>query len=194
MNTAEERGDLVDELLPLAAHLACIVRGEGGPQDIEAALEELTGYEKTALIVALAGLVDPDTSLADALAYLTWDENGDATPPVQRDHRTIRTLATRYRARRRRAPYVDMARVMRRLRGEPLHLTSHERTAAVEYGVRRMGQSYTVIAERLDMEKAAVMRTWERVKKRARRSGETWPDSPQFTTDRLLQNARRRAA
>ncbi|MDX3672777.1 hypothetical protein [Streptomyces europaeiscabiei] len=182
--TAEERGDLAERMLPLAAHLACIVRGEGGPEDVEDALSGLTGHEQTALIVALAGLIDPDTLLADALAYLTWDEHGQPSPPVRRDHRTIRTLANRYRIRRK-APYVDHASVLRCLRGEPLMLSRDERTAAIEYGTRRMGLPFETIALRLDMELDAVKRSWERIKKRARNRGEKWPDAPRYTTDPL---------
>ncbi|MFF1284365.1 hypothetical protein ACFVY4_26935 [Streptomyces sp. NPDC058299] len=193
MSTAEERGDLVEELLPLAAHLACLIRGDGGREDIEAAVTDLTATEQTALIVTLAGLVDPDTPLADALGYLTWDENGHPVPPVRRDHRTIRTLATRYRTLQT-SPYVDMASVIRCLHGERLVLSRPERTAAIEYGARSMGLPFDVIAQRLGMDFKAVKRSWERIKRKARRRGEKWPEAPQFTTDANLYAAAQRAA
>jgi len=189
-STAEARGDLVEELLPLAAHLACIVRGDGGPEDIAEALDALTPYEQTALIVSLAGLVNPDTHLHEALGYLTWDEHGNETPPVRADHRTIRTLATRYRIR---YSNIDMARVIRCLHGEPFALTAPERRAAIEYGARRMDLPFDIIAARLDMELPAVKRSWERIKRRARKSGETWPNQPRFTTEAAVLGKARTA-
>jgi len=78
---AETRGDLAQRLLPVAARLACIVHGDGGQPDIHHLLTQLDPAEKDALIVVLAALVDPDRSLGDALAFVTWDEHGTPAPP-----------------------------------------------------------------------------------------------------------------
>lgn len=80
--TPAERGDLAERMLPIAAQLACIVHGDGDQQDIRYALGQLDHIERDALIVVLAGLVNPDTALSDALAYITWDESGRPAQPT----------------------------------------------------------------------------------------------------------------
>jgi hypothetical protein len=81
MLTAEQRGDLAERMLPVAAQLACIVHGDGNEQDIRYVLGQLDDVEIPALIVVLAGLVNPDADINDTLAYITWDENGRPTNP-----------------------------------------------------------------------------------------------------------------
>lgn len=80
--TASERGDLAERMLPIAAQLACIVHGDGNEQDIRYVLGQLDEFEVHALVVVLAGLVDPDADIADALAYINWDENGRPANPA----------------------------------------------------------------------------------------------------------------
>lgn len=76
MSTPAERGDLAERLLPIAAGLACITHGDGNHRDITYTLRQLDQQERDALIVVLAGLLDPDTRLVAALGYITWDETG----------------------------------------------------------------------------------------------------------------------
>ncbi|MFJ2863720.1 hypothetical protein [Kitasatospora sp. NPDC087314] len=90
--TPEERGDLAQRLLPLAAGLACVVHGDGGPDEIRHALVQLDDAERDALIVVLAGLVDPNARLRDVLGYLTWDEHGHRVKPTGAT-RTLRDIA-----------------------------------------------------------------------------------------------------
>lgn len=74
--TPAERGDLAARLLPIAAGLACLIHGDGDQRDVHQMITRLDRDERDALIVVLAGLIDPDTSLIDALGYVTWDETG----------------------------------------------------------------------------------------------------------------------
>lgn len=90
--TAEERGNLANRLVPVAAAIACVVHGDGDHRDITHILNQLDGTERDGLIVVLAGLVDPDQRIDQALSYLTWDEHGNpAVPPSTT--RTIRQTA-----------------------------------------------------------------------------------------------------
>lgn len=91
--TPTERGDLAEQLLPVAARLACIVHGDGGPRDIQQIIARLTPHERDALLVVLAGLVDPDQPAQDALGYLAWDEHGRPAHPAIPDGGTVRDLA-----------------------------------------------------------------------------------------------------
>lgn len=80
MMTPTELGDLADRLVPVAAGLACIVHGDGTSHDIAHVLNRLDDQQRIALIVVLAGLVNPDAALDDTFAYLNWDEHGRALP------------------------------------------------------------------------------------------------------------------
>jgi len=90
--SAAERGDLAERLLPIAAGLACIVHGDGVQRDIAHVLAQLDSAERDALVVVLAGLVDPDATLKDVLGYLTWDEHERVIQPT-RLTRTLREIA-----------------------------------------------------------------------------------------------------
>lgn len=91
--TPEERGDLAERLLPVAAKLACITHGDGDHHDIHHHTQRFDRTELLALVVLLAGLVDPDQLLADALGYITWDERGHAAPTPAYGRKTLRGLA-----------------------------------------------------------------------------------------------------
>jgi hypothetical protein len=81
-----------ERLLPIAAGLACIVRGDGGPREIAHVLDALDDHEREAMIVVLAGLVDPDRPVAEVLSYLTWDEHG-LPAPAPTLQKTLREIA-----------------------------------------------------------------------------------------------------
>lgn len=80
--TASERGDLAERMLPVAARIAAIVHGDGDHRDIAHALDQLDRIELVAVIVALGALADPDQTVADALDFITWDEEGNPTQTV----------------------------------------------------------------------------------------------------------------
>jgi hypothetical protein len=91
--TPAERGDLAERLLPVAATLACIVHGDGDQRDIAHTLRRVQPDQQDALIVVLAGLINPDVPLADALGYITWDETGRPAKSRPDLAGTIRDLA-----------------------------------------------------------------------------------------------------
>lgn len=91
--TATERGDLAQKLLPVASKLACIVHGDGDWRDIAFHTRRLDRDQLVGLAVVLAGLVDPEQRIDDALSYLTWDEHGDAAPAIANGRKTIRGMS-----------------------------------------------------------------------------------------------------
>jgi hypothetical protein len=91
--TPEQRGDLAEQMLPHAAHLAVLVHGDGGPEDVAEVLAGLDETQKNALIVVLAGLVDPDQSVGKALGWLHYDDHGALTVPSWSEQRSVRDLA-----------------------------------------------------------------------------------------------------
>lgn len=91
---AEQRGDLAEEMLPTAAHLAVLVHGDGGPEDVAEVLAGLDEARKNALIVVLAGLVDPEQPVGKALGWLDFNEEGSLTVPTSwSEDRSVRDLA-----------------------------------------------------------------------------------------------------
>ncbi|THA22743.1 hypothetical protein E6R18_32880 [Streptomyces sp. A1277] len=91
--TVEQRGDLAEAMLPVAAHMAALVHGDGGPEDVQDVLGALTVEQRTALIVVLAGLVDPDQTMDRLLGWLDRDEHGNLTVPAWEDRTRCRDLA-----------------------------------------------------------------------------------------------------
>lgn len=91
-NTPEQRGDLAEHLLPIAARLACIVHGDGGARDIHQAVARLDHDQRDALLIVLAGLVNPDAQLDQLLGYVTWNEHGRPARPAKVTG-TVRDLA-----------------------------------------------------------------------------------------------------
>jgi hypothetical protein len=89
----EQRGDLAEQMLPTAAHLAVLVHGDGGPEDVREVLEGLDEAQKNALIVVLAGLVDPEQPVGKALGWLDFNEHGALTVPSWSEERSVRDLA-----------------------------------------------------------------------------------------------------
>ncbi|WP_158719375.1 hypothetical protein [Streptomyces sp. NBRC 110035] len=92
--SAERRGDLAEGMLPVAANLAVLVHGDGGPEDVAQVLESLDDVQKNALIVVLAGLVDPEQPVGKALGWLDFNEHGSLTVPASwSEERSVRDLA-----------------------------------------------------------------------------------------------------
>lgn len=90
--TPEERGDLANRMLPVAARLACIAHGDGDVRDVAHALGPLDRVELVAVAVALAAMVDPDARLDDLLGHVTWDEHGMPADPTETGRLTLRSL------------------------------------------------------------------------------------------------------
>lgn len=177
---ATARGDLAEALIPDAAFLAMAVR-DRDPADVHQRLAGLTRHELEALTVVLAGLVDPDRSIQDALGWITFDEHGHALDtPHTSDQRPIRQVA---RDPDTKIPGADYAAALRGLEGERLPLRGVDRTLAVQIGMRR-DMTREAVARELctnsaDYAKtlAAVKRTWERITARKRAEAAAEQDS-----------------
>lgn len=166
--TAEQRGDLVEALIPDAAGLVVDVH-EGSAADIAARLRGLSRHELETVAVVLAAMADPEQTLRQALGWITFDEAGErlegGPEPVAGGLRDVARVEVQA------GPIVDEVAVRRALEpGRPVVLNQRERRMAVCAGVRR-GLKHEDIAGRLGMSRDAVQRTWERAKKRAREEG-----------------------
>lgn len=167
--SAQERGDLVEALLPDAAGMVVDVH-EGSADDIAARLQGLSRHELEAVAVILAGMADPDKTLREVLGWVDFDESG---APLGREPAPIvESVRDTARGRVKAGQVVDEVAVRRALEaGPPVRLNQAERRMAVVVGVRR-GLTHEEIASRLGMTKSAVQQVWERVKKRARDEGQ----------------------
>lgn len=178
--TAEQRGDMAQGLLPEAAGLVVDVH-EGSPDDIRVRLSRLSRHELEALAVILGALADPERGIREALAWVDFDENGNRLFPSDRtkSEKTVRDLAP---AMRRELAGVDVVAVHRALApgGHPVALSAAERRMAIEVGYRR-GMLKKAIADRLGMTEDAVDRSWDRIKQRARESGQRVPVRGELT-------------
>lgn len=170
--TIESRGDLAERLLVTATHLACLVHGDGGPQDVADTLDALTADETRALVVVLAGLVDPETPIRDALGYLDWDEHGrPADPPRQEG--TLRDIADGAVVDA--GPVeVDEEVVDRFLHGHRMTLTREEHLAVIVEGLRR-GLDYEQLDDLFGNRRGAAQRYLMRARAEARREGRESP-------------------
>lgn len=163
--TAEQRGDLAEAMLIEATGIAVAVREEPAEQ-VAARLAGLTRHELEALAVILGALVDPDRSVKESLAWVTFDEHGHpATAPARKSTRVLRQVAED-KPTPRRLGGVDRVAVERALHHKGVPLKSIERTAAVALAHRR-GWDFDRIADQLDMTPDAVERSWYRTKKNA---------------------------
>jgi hypothetical protein len=133
--TVEQRGDLAEQMLPIAAHLAVLVHGDGGPEDVREVLEGLDATQKDALLVVLAGLVDPEQPLGKALGWLDFNEHGQLTVPSWSERRSVRDLAPEP-AEELDDDYIDEVAVQQYLRGINAEVTPRERLEAIARGVR----------------------------------------------------------
>jgi len=174
--TATQRGDLAEEVLPVAAHLSLLVHGDGGDRDIQQAIARLDAAQRDALIVVLAALADPDRPLGALLGWVDFDERGRPAEPDLDDRTTLRQIADEYPLWAD-GPDIDEVAVRRALTGEPVPLTPRERTRAVEVGILR-GLSYGGVADALGMTRAAVEKSWDRTKKKRRAAGLPVPEIP----------------
>ena len=176
--TAQDRGDLAEDMLPVAARLAAIVQGDGGVQDVEELLGGLDQQRQTALLVVLAGLVDPDRSLGAVLGWLDFDEHGAPAEAVQASRTTLRDLVEDPAPRGAGVDEVAVERALSHPAGTAeVRLNRDERRLGVDRGIRR-GLTYEQVAERLGMSVPAVKRSWDRAKGTARAEGRYVPAQP----------------
>jgi hypothetical protein len=168
--TAEQRGDLVQALLPEAAGLVTAVREES-QEEVTARLRGMSPYELEVVAVILAAMVDPDRGLGEAFGWVNFDEYGEPLSMGGPSSRTVRDLTS---TAPRRGLGVDEVAVERALSGDQINLNRPERALAVDRGIRR-GMGYDLVAERLGMDREAVKKAWDRAKKKARAEGRPVP-------------------
>ena len=91
-------GDIAEGLVPVAAALVCLVRGDGDAGAIRYLLRKLSAREVEALPIVVAAMVDPETTVRDAFGWITWDENGRALGSKPRLEGTVRSMGEHYTA------------------------------------------------------------------------------------------------
>lgn len=173
---AEERGDLVEALLPDAAGLVVAVREETRDQ-ITARLRGMSRYELEVVAVILAAIADPDRGLREAFAWINFDEHGEPLERRSSATRTVREVPSTALPHTKGRSGIDEVAVERALHGDPQPLNERERALAVDRGIRR-GMTYDLLAERLGMTRGAVMQAWDRAKRKARAEGRFVPKDP----------------
>jgi DNA-binding NarL/FixJ family response regulator len=172
--SAEQRGDLAEQMLPTAAHLAVLVHGDGGPEDVRDVLDGLDDTQKNALIVVLAGLVDPEQPVGKALGWLDFNEHGALTVPASwSEQSSVRDLAPE-NAEELDDDYVDPVAVIKFVRGFRVDVTDAEFLAAVKQCVA-MEMTLSDI-NNLRGWPAKTAENWvNRIRKQYQRSGRVFP-------------------
>jgi transposase-like protein len=169
----EQRGDLAEQMLPTAAHLAVLVHGDGGPEDVREVLDGLDEAQKNALIVVLAGLVDPEQPVGKALGWLDFNEHGALTVPSWSEEGSVRDLAPEPDADLD-DEYVDQVAVIRFMKGFPVDVTDAEFLIAVKQCVALEMSLGDV--DRLRGWPARTAEKWvNRLRKQYQRSGREFP-------------------
>lgn len=167
------RGDLAEAMLPVAARLSVITRGEGGPEDTRDILSSLTPEQTTALVIVLAGLTDPDAPLGAVLGWLDFDEYGRPTVPDWDDRTTLRDIAEDdYRPPE---SSLDETAVDAYLKGRPVKVTVAERIEAIARGLGD-GLGFADFDKLHGLSDGATVRFVTRARKRAEKRGEDFPE------------------
>lgn len=175
----EQRGDLAERMLPVAANLAVLVHGDGGPEDVAEVLAGLDDTEKNALIVVLAGLVDPDQPVGKALGWLDFDEHGSLTVPASwSEGRSVRDLAPEPDVELD-DDYVDQVAVAKFVKGFPVgDLTDAEFMEAVRRCVAS-GMSLLDVDHLRKWPRRTTENRVNRLRKQWKRSGREFPELKQ---------------
>lgn len=196
--SAKERGDMAEDLLPKAAHLAVLVHGDGGPEDVREVLDSLDDAQRTALIVVLAGLVDPDQPMGKALGWLDFNEHGQTVVPAWGSRTTVRDMAPEPELDD--ETYVDPVAVRQYLEGKPLVPSPRERLEAIVTGVRR-GMTYPDFDRMHHLKKGSTSTFISRTRRAYAAQGIDFPDMTRpdgeakaFTTAQVVEMRERYAA
>lgn len=169
----KQRGDLVEEMLPKAAQLAVLVHGEGGPDDIAEVLSGLDDTQKNALIVVLAGLVDPDQPIGKGLSWVAVTKNRALPVSAWLEQRPLHEHAVD-EAEELGDDFVDWAAVTRFVQGFRVEMRDADFLAAVQQ-CTGAGMSLADV-DVLRRWPAKTAETWvNRLRKRYQRAGRTFP-------------------
>ncbi|MFD5882583.1 hypothetical protein [Streptomyces yangpuensis] len=189
--TLKERGDLAERMLPVAGRLASIVHGDGGPQDVQNLIGNLGEQERVALLVVLAGLIDPDTQVSHALRWLEFNEHGETIVPELPgcEGVTVRDLGEELPVDTQPAD-VDEVAIARVLKGDrTVRLNRGERLRAILKG-RQQGKTYLELDELLGYRPGASNQMVLRACKAAEARGEALevaePDNGALTKEQVL--------
>lgn len=173
--TATDRGDLAEAMLPVAANLTVLVHGDGGPEDVQEVLAGLDDAQRNALIVVLAGLVDPDRPLGALLGWLDANEHGQQIVPDWDNADTLRAVADQVQPDSDDWDGVDRVAVDRWLHGLPVSLTRAERVEAILEGFRR-GMGYQDLDDLAGVKAGSTGTFIRRERKAALERGDDFPD------------------
>ncbi|MFF9632905.1 hypothetical protein [Streptomyces fradiae] len=197
--SARERGDLVEELLPVAAHLVTLVHGDGGPEDVHRALAELDAVRKDALLVVLAGMVDPDQPVGKTLGWLHFDEHGRTiVPPAWSVRTRLRDMAPEPDVEDDEV-FVDDVAVDAYVRGERVAVTVRERVAAVQRAAA-MGVTYLELDAMHGLSRGSTATFISRTRRAYAKRGEAFPEirrpdeARRFTVEEVVAIRERSAA
>ncbi|QLJ06794.1 hypothetical protein HZZ00_37840 (plasmid) [Streptomyces sp. NEAU-sy36] len=182
----EQRGELAEQMLPVAANLAVLVHGDGGPEDVAEVLGSLDSTQKDALLVVLAGLVDPDQPVGKALGWLDFDEHGSLTVPSWSEQRSVRDLVPEP-SEDLDGDYVDQVAVSKFVHGFRVDsITDAEFLTAVQQCV---AQGMTLAdVNRLRRWPAKTAENWvHRLRKQYQRSGRVFPSLAQQSQQVLTE-------
>jgi hypothetical protein len=164
-------------MLPVAANLAVLVHGEGGPEDVQEVLAGLTDQQRNALIVVLAGLVDPEQPLGKALGWLDYNEHGSLTVPSWSEERSVRDLVPEF-VEELADDYIDPTAVNRFVKGFGVDVTDAEFLAAVQKCVAM--EMVLADVDKLRGWRDKTTENWvNRLRKQYQRSGRKFPSLAQ---------------
>lgn len=162
----------------MAANLAVLVHGEGGPEDVQEVLDGLSEEQRMALIVVLAGLVDPEQPLGKALGWLDFNEHGALTVPDWQNAATVRGLAVDPAPERLdEDTFIDEVAVQQYLRGKASRVTPRERVEAVRKAVA-MGVTYLDLDALHGLRLGSTSTFISRTRKAFVARGEAFPEMP----------------
>jgi len=185
--TPEQRGDLAEQMLPVAAHLAVLVHGDGGRQDVAEVLAGLDDAQKNALLVVLAGLVDPEQPVGKALGWIDFDEYGALTVPASwSEQGSVRDLVPQTEDDD--DEYVDLVAVDKYIRGKTSVVTPRERLEAVRQAAL-MGISYQELDAIHKLRTGSTCTFVSRARKRFAARGEDFPEIARPSTKRDFTEA-----
>ncbi|MGW5989497.1 hypothetical protein ACWFRT_13970 [Streptomyces anulatus] len=195
--TAFQRGNLAEDMLPIAANLAVLVHGDGGPEDVGAVLAGLDEAQRTALIVVLAGLVDPEQPMGRALGWLDRNEHGALTVPNWGDTTPLRDLVPDEPVG---DDYVDMVAVRHYLKGIKVTVTDAEYLVVLEHAAAQE-LPLPELDRRQQLPHGENERRVNRLRKAYQRSGRQMPQvlvaggkQPEFTAKQVVEIRERYAA
>ena len=187
---------MAEELLPVAAHLVALVHGDGGPDDVAQVLGGLDATQRDALLVVLAGLVDPDQSMGSALGWLDYDEHGRTVVPSWGEKTRLRDLAPEPELEDDET-FIDEAAVRRYVRGLPVAVTPRERLVAVTRCVEG-GMEYPDIDAMHGLRKGSTSTFMSRTRRAFAERGEAFrepvrPDAQPLLSEKQVIDIRERS-